>query len=77
MQITDNKYNQGAEVKPLLTRDALERRQQEATTDERNDVEWAGTISIGTPAQNFLIDFDSKCTHSLPLLQPRMLIIIL
>ena len=38
------------------------KRQKEPTTDENNDLEWAGTISIGTPAQNFLIDFDSKST---------------
>ena len=37
----------------------MEKRQSEALTDEDSDVEWAGTISIGTPAQNFLIDFDS------------------
>ncbi|KAI0782432.1 aspartic protease [Irpex lacteus] len=31
----------------------------EALTDEDDDEEWAGTISIGTPAQSFLIDFDT------------------
>ncbi|KAJ7666081.1 acid protease [Mycena polygramma] len=54
----------GAVIKPLLAlpRDVearMEKRQAEALTDENNDVEWAGTISIGTPAQNFLIDFDT------------------
>ena len=27
--------------------------------DEEDDLEWAGTISVGTPAQKFLIDFDT------------------
>ncbi|KIP04061.1 hypothetical protein PHLGIDRAFT_76564 [Phlebiopsis gigantea 11061_1 CR5-6] len=31
----------------------------EDLTDEDDDEEWAGTISIGTPAQSFLIDFDT------------------
>ena len=44
-------------MKPLRTYAALEKRQKEPTTDENNDLEWAGTISIGTPAQYFLIDF--------------------
>jgi len=39
--------------------DELKKRQVEPLTDENEDVEWAGTISIGTPAQNFLIDFDT------------------
>lgn len=30
-----------------------EKRQKEALIDESNDLEWAGTISIGTPAQSF------------------------
>ncbi|KAH9920045.1 acid protease [Fomitopsis serialis] len=51
--------NEGAEVKPLRTYDVLDKRQNEPTTDEEGDLEWAGTISIGTPAQNFLIDFDT------------------
>lgn len=53
----------------------LEKRQAEPLTDEEDNTEWAGrqpqvtstyisfflgTISIGTPAQKFLIDFDSK-----------------
>ena len=37
-----------------------EKRQKEPAIDEQGDLEWAGYISIGTPAQNFLIDFDSE-----------------
>lgn len=52
---------------------SIEKRQKEALTDEQDEL-WAGTISIGTPAQSFLIDFDtgsadlwvpsSSCTSS-------------
>ncbi|OBZ78061.1 Aspartic protease [Grifola frondosa] len=28
-------------------------------TDQEDDIEWTGTISIGTPAQSFVIDFDT------------------
>ena len=31
----------------------------ESLTDEEDDEEWAGNISIGTPGQTFLIDFDT------------------
>ncbi|KAJ7701588.1 acid protease [Mycena rosella] len=58
----------GSVIKPLVSipRDVqarierrADKRQAETLTDEKNDVEWAGTISIGTPAQQFLIDFDT------------------
>jgi len=59
---------QGAEIKPLATLPVnVEKRQAESLTDEENDLEWAGTISIGTPAQSFLIDFDSAVSLLIPL----------
>ncbi|KAF5382798.1 hypothetical protein D9757_007282 [Collybiopsis confluens] len=54
---------QGWEIKPIAVlppnvEARLSKRQAEPLVDE-NDAEWAGPISIGTPAQNFLIDFDT------------------
>jgi cathepsin D len=53
------------EIRPVATlpkavEARMEKRQSESLTDEEDDEEWAGKISIGTPAQSFLIDFDSK-----------------
>ncbi|KAJ7712338.1 acid protease [Mycena metata] len=49
---------------PADVEDRLLKRQSEALTDESNDLERAGTISVGTPKQgtanqNFLIDFNT------------------
>ncbi|KAJ7430774.1 acid protease [Mycena galericulata] len=53
---------EGAEIKELATLPAdvearmlrrAEKRQAEKLTDEDSDEEWAGTVSIGTPAQKF------------------------
>ncbi|KAM6489787.1 acid protease [Amanita muscaria] len=69
---------EGAEILPLAKipdnlLHLLEKRQSESLTDQ-SDVQWAGNISIGTPGQTFLIDFDtgsaelwvpsSSCTDS-------------
>ncbi|CCO37027.1 hypothetical protein RSOLAG1IB_11901 [Rhizoctonia solani AG-1 IB] len=35
------------------------KRQAEALIDEEDDLLWAGTVTIGTPGQSFLIDFDT------------------
>ncbi|KAJ3748858.1 acid protease [Lentinula detonsa] len=55
---------QGFEIKPLASlplniQGNLNKRQAEALTDEEDDKEWAGTVSIGTPGQKFLVNFDT------------------
>ncbi|KAJ7184643.1 acid protease [Mycena filopes] len=57
-------FNDGTEIKaPAMVPKEVEarmvRRQSEGLTDEDNEVEWAGTITVGTPPQTFLIDFDT------------------
>ncbi|PFH54875.1 hypothetical protein AMATHDRAFT_134385 [Amanita thiersii Skay4041] len=56
-------FSEGAVIKPLASMptailDRFQKRQSESLTDE-DEVEWAGTISVGTPGQRFLIDFDT------------------
>jgi cathepsin D len=56
-----DKSTQGAEIKPLAHHRSLLARQSGSVplTDEGQDTEWAGAITIGTPPQRFLIDFDT------------------
>ena len=51
---------QGARILDLSEiQGGVKKRQAEPLTDEAHDAEWAGPITIGTPGQSFLIDFDS------------------
>ncbi|KAI0366737.1 protease [Pilatotrama ljubarskyi] len=53
-------FNDGAEIKPVANYSAPpQKRQAEKLVDEGGDEYWAGTVSIGTPAKSFLIDFDT------------------
>jgi len=52
-------FNKGATNKSVaILPETFRRRQSEPLTDE-NQEDWTGTIGIGTPEQNFLIDFDT------------------
>ncbi|KAI0724993.1 aspartic peptidase domain-containing protein [Fomitopsis betulina] len=56
-------YAKDAHIPPVATLPAsiksrLEARQSEELTDQ-DEEEWTGTVSIGTPAQEFIIDFDT------------------
>ncbi|PIL36033.1 transporter [Ganoderma sinense ZZ0214-1] len=53
-------FKEGAVIKPLAQLpDHLAKRQAEPLTAQANDVDWIGSISIGTPPQKFNIDFDT------------------
>ncbi|RPD68640.1 acid protease [Lentinus tigrinus ALCF2SS1-7] len=59
-------FNDGAYIPPVATLNLtgtspgdLHARQAEPLTDEANDEYWAGTITIGSNKQSFLIDFDT------------------
>ncbi|KAH9928187.1 aspartic peptidase domain-containing protein [Fomitopsis serialis] len=53
-------FNQGAHIPGLaVLPPSLQKRQGESLSDEQNNEEWTGTVSIGTPAQDFTIDFDT------------------
>ncbi|CAL1703550.1 unnamed protein product [Somion occarium] len=53
-------FNEGAEIRPLaLIPDRIRKRQKEALTDQQDDLEWTGRITIGSNNQAFVIDFDT------------------
>ncbi|PIL25260.1 transporter [Ganoderma sinense ZZ0214-1] len=56
---TGHKINNRTDLSFPTFLHALLPRQAEPLTDIEDDTEWAGTIAIGTPPQNFLINFDT------------------
>ncbi|GJJ14013.1 hypothetical protein Clacol_008270 [Clathrus columnatus] len=46
-------------MRPVAHTTSLTKRQSEALTDQEGGLEWTGVVSVGTPAQNFVIDFDT------------------
>lgn len=53
-------FNTGARIPELAVLPAwLQKRQAEPLDDQQNNEEWTGTVSIGTPGQDFTIDFDT------------------
>lgn len=52
---------QGAKIRAVAKLPAsLAKRQSVPLVDEGNETQWSGAISIGTPSQDFRINFDSK-----------------
>ncbi|ESK98138.1 aspartic protease [Moniliophthora roreri MCA 2997] len=61
---TGHLLNENAVIRPVAVLpkdilDKLHKRQSEPLEDVRNDLEWIGPVSIGTPGQSFLINFDT------------------
>lgn len=53
-------FPEGAEIKPLATVPAsFQKRGAVTLKDQNEDIEWTGTVEIGSPAQSFVIDFDT------------------
>lgn len=54
-------FNAGAEIKEVavLPEHLAKRQSSEPLTDQNQDTEWTGSVSIGSNNQKFVIDFDT------------------
>ena len=53
-------FNPGAHIVNITALpEHLAKRQSEALTDQEDDLEWTGTVTIGSNKQSFVIDFDT------------------